>query len=205
MGIPYHFFMILIEPFIESLKKELGSNFFTEAHGQTDAYRYINSAVNYIWNYRDWSFSKTTQTVVVTTPLLIYPITFVSPVYAVKAGDYIPEILDMEQWFRTTNPIGKVACYEDSFIAPQAGTYEILYRTTAPRVDNDSTAIDLPTRFEDVARILAVMFGYKDVKKYDRSSPMLGEANAMLENIASRLTVNAPSQWIRMGESTNWK
>lgn len=201
----YHFFMILLEPLIESIKKELGSNFFTEAHGLSDTYRYINSSVNYIWNYKDWSFSKVTQTVNVVTPMAINTITFVSPVYAVKNGQMLPEILDAEQWFRTLNPVSKVSCYENVFIAPVTGAYEILYRGVAPYVDKTSAAVDLPERFTDVVRIFAIMFAYKDVKKYDRSSALLGEGNAILDKVAERHTINAPSQLLRMGESTNWK
>lgn len=197
--------MIILEPLIESIKKELGSNFFTEAHWESDTYRYINSAVNYIWNYRDWSFSKVQQTVNVTQPMVTNTIVFVSPVYSVRIGTQYPEILDAEQWFRTPHPINQVACYEDVFIAPVEWMYEILYRWVAPRVDNTSDYVALPDRFTDVVRILSVMFWYKDIKKYDRSSVLFWEANAFLDKVAQRHTTNAPSQILRIWELTNWK
>lgn len=43
---------------MESIKKELGSFFSTEAHQDNDIYRYINSAITYIRNYRDYPFMK---------------------------------------------------------------------------------------------------------------------------------------------------
>ena len=196
--------MITTQPIVDSIKKELGSLFSTQAHNDDNIVRYINSAVNYIWNYKDWSFTKTTQTVNVTVPMATNTIDFVTPVYSVRIGTLYPEILDMKNWFKTPNPINQVACYEDVFIAPLTGSYEILYRTVAPRITSFTDLINLPERFTDVVRILAVMYGYKDIKQYEKSSAILGEANAYLDKVADRLTVNAPSQLARLGESTNW-
>lgn len=48
------------------IKKELGTYFSTEAH--PDIYRHINSAQNYIYNYRDWQFLRKTAIVTYDTP-----------------------------------------------------------------------------------------------------------------------------------------
>ena len=50
------FYMINISTVVTAMQKELGSFVSTEAH--PDMYRYINSAINYIYNRRDWGWNK---------------------------------------------------------------------------------------------------------------------------------------------------
>lgn len=60
--------MLAQQPIIDAIKKELGSVFSTEAHTDSDIYRYINSGLNYIASFRDFPFLIKTQTVTYTTP-----------------------------------------------------------------------------------------------------------------------------------------
>lgn len=50
--------MIQQSDVIYSIRKELGSFFSNEEQNNNDIFRYINSAIEYIYNYRDWEFNK---------------------------------------------------------------------------------------------------------------------------------------------------
>lgn len=90
--------MIQISSLITSLQKELGSFNLNEQF--PDLYRYINSAINYVYNYRDWDWNKKVYTMVYSTAnteqeMTIYPY----KVFYVKYGDVIMNVYDKEQWF----------------------------------------------------------------------------------------------------------
>lgn len=90
--------MIILSSLITSLQKELGS--FNTNEEFPDMYRYINSAINYVYNYRDWDWNKKTYTMTYTVAdveqtMSIYPY----KVFYVKYGDEILSVFDKEQWF----------------------------------------------------------------------------------------------------------
>lgn len=196
--------MIVLEPLIESIKKELGSNFFTEAHGEIDLYRYINSAINYVWKHRDWTWSKNIYSFSYPEALVEVEIIYCLKIFAAKLDDKLIDVVDSQGWFMATDHTSHVGIYWDKFIATGTWIYQLLYTPIAPRVDKGSTSIGIPEIFEDVIRILAVSFGYKDVKKYDKSSPLIGEANAFLDGLAERTSVPLPTQDLRLWSNTSW-
>lgn len=60
--------MIAVSSITFPLQKELGSLFSTEAHTDTDIRRYINSALNYIYDYQDWDWNRKAYTFVYSQP-----------------------------------------------------------------------------------------------------------------------------------------
>lgn len=87
----------------QAIQKELGSFISTEAHKDTDIVRYINSALNYIANYRDFPFLKAYQTIVYNTPNIIATLSsYVLKTYGVN-GDKDIHILDQATWFFPEN------------------------------------------------------------------------------------------------------
>lgn len=91
--------MISTSEVISYLKEELGSYFSTEAH--PDPYRYVNSAINFIYNYRDWQFLREEYTVNYTVANSIVTIPFNVKTYFVSSSDN-PEIdiLSKEEYFK---------------------------------------------------------------------------------------------------------
>lgn len=102
--------MIAIQPIIDSIKKELGSFLSTEAHTDNDIYRYISSAISYIYNYRDFAFTKKvysfTYTSADTEAIIPYNVkTFIVKV----SGESDPlRILSNEEWLMTDDHTGCV-------------------------------------------------------------------------------------------------
>ena len=60
------FYMINLSTVVAAMQKELGAFVSTEAH--PDMYRYINSAINYIYNRRDWQWNRPIYVLIYNTP-----------------------------------------------------------------------------------------------------------------------------------------
>lgn len=103
--------MIVLEPLIESIKKELGSNFFTEAHGEIDLYRYINSAINYVWKHRDWTWSKNIYSFSYPEALVEVEIIYCLKIFAAKLDDKLIDVVDSQGWFMATDHTSHVGIY----------------------------------------------------------------------------------------------
>lgn len=177
-----------------AIQKELGSFFSTEAHTDSDIVRYIDSAVNYVASYRDFSFLIETQTVVYTTPLVSQTITYTVKVLGVN-GDPAINILRKADWFFPDLRTNAICIDGDEFIANDAGTYEILYVKLPDKLTTATAGtLDIPPQFEQVIIDLSIMYGYKDLKYYDKASAKLGAANAELGLLAQRITNPTPRQ-----------
>ena len=192
--------MIILSSLITSLQKELGS--FNTNEEFPDMYRYINSAINYVYNYRDWDWNKKTYTMTYATSnveqtMSIYPY----KVFYVKYGDEILNVFDREQWFVAQDTWNAVWVYENIFVAGTPGTYTILYARTAPIVSAVDTTIDMPDYFKDVIQMIAVHFSYKDIKDYQTANAILGQANAILNPSTERSVNTLPRNPSRMGSA----
>ena len=90
---------VAVPEVVSYMKKELGTYYSTEAF--PDPYRYINSAINYVYNYKDWQFLRKTATVVYTTPEIEVSIPFNLKTYYISSGEESElEILNAEDWFK---------------------------------------------------------------------------------------------------------
>lgn len=190
--------MIQIEPVISAIQKELGSFFSTEAHTPSDIFRYINSANNYIASFRDFPYLIKTQTVVYTTPAVAQTITYCLKVVGIN-GDTSIKVIPQQDWFFPDNRVGAICVDGDQFIATEAGTYTIMYVAKPTTVTNTSTTIDIPPQFEPVLIDVAIHYGYKDIKLYDKASAKIGQANNELNLLAQRITNPTPRQQRRFG------
>lgn len=177
-----------------AIQKELGSFFSTEAHTSSDIVRYINSASNYIASYRDFPFLIDTQTVVYTTPLVSQTIIYAVKVLGVN-GDPTINILTKADWFFPDLRTNSICVEWDELIANDAGTYEILYVKLPDKLTTSTSGtLNMPPQFEQVLIDLAIMYGFKDLKYYDKASAKLGAANAELNLLAQRITNPMPRQ-----------
>ncbi len=190
--------MIQIEPIISAIQKELGSFFSTEAHTSSDILRYINSANNYIASFRDFPYLIKTQTVVYNTPAVAQTITYCLKVVWIN-GDTSIKVIPQQDWFFPDNRVGAICVDGDQFIATEAGTYTIMYVAKPTTVTWSSTTIDIPPQFEPVLIDVAIHYGYKDIKLYDKASAKIGQANNELNLLAQRITNPTPRQQRRFG------
>ena len=192
--------MILLSSLVTSLQKELGS--FNTTEQFPDMYRYISSAVNYIFNYRDWDWNRYPYPLTYTTAwaeqqLTVYPY----KVFYVKSWTTILDVLDYESWFILDDHSNAVCCYRDIFIADTAWTYNILYAKTAPVITSIDTEIDMPDYFRDVIQIIAIHFAYKDIKDYQTASALIWQANAILNSATERTVNTLPRKTVRLWSS----
>jgi hypothetical protein len=187
--------MIVVQPLIDSIKKELGSFFSTEAHTDSDIFRYINSAVSYIRNYRDFSFTKKVFSFVYTTASTESIIPYNIKTYQVKgpSGNLL-QIMSNEEWLMNDDHTNAVGIAGDRFVAENTGTYQILYTGMQDQVTAAGDTIDMPPNFEYTLRQIAIHFGYKDRKQYDKAQALIGESNAFLNSVANRASNPTPSQ-----------
>lgn len=80
-------------------------------------------------------------------------------------------------------------------IANEVGTYSILYVKLPDKLNTTTSGnLAMPPQFEQVLIDLSIMYGYKDLKYYDKSSAKLGAANAELNLLAQRITNPTPRQ-----------
>lgn len=190
--------MIQLEPVISAIQKELWSFFSTEAHTSSDILRYINSANNYIASFRDFPYLIKTQTVVYTTPAVAQTITYCLKVIGIN-GDTSINVIPQQDWFFPDNRVGAICVDGDQFIATESWTYTIMYVSKPTTVTSTSTTIDIPPQFEPVLIDIAIHYGYKDIKLYDKSSAKIGQANNELNLLAQRITNTTPRQQRRFG------
>ena len=162
--------MISQSDILYDVQKELGSFFSTEAHSNLDFYRYINSAIEYIYNFRDWEFNKQVYSFIYNaanteSTLPIYCL----KTFYVKNGAKQMTILDNEAWFIEDDHTGCVGIFGNKFISEETGTYSILHIPSPATVDS-TTEINLPDNFKRTVAELAIMFGYQDLKLYDKAA-----------------------------------
>lgn len=189
--------MISIEPVIAAIQKELGSFFSTEAHTSADILRYINSSNNYIASFRDFPYLTKTQVVVYTTPGIAQKIEYCLKVVGVNGNPEI-KVVPQADWFFPDNRVGAICVDGDQFIATDAGTFTIMYVSKPTTVTTSSTTVDIPPQFEPVLIDIAIHYGYKDIKMYDKSSAKIGQANNELNLLAQRITNPTPRQQRRI-------
>lgn len=189
--------MLAQQPIIDAIKKELGSVFSTEAHTDSDIYRYINSGLNYIASFRDFPFLIKTQTVTYTTPWIA-----VSIDYCVKTiwvnGDPSIRIISEPDWFFPSLRDSAVCVDGDTFIAASMGTYQIMYVCMPTTVTSTSGDIDIPPQFGPVLTDIAIHYGFKDLKLYDKSGAKIAQANNELALLAQRISNPTPRQKPRL-------
>jgi hypothetical protein len=150
--------------------------------------------VNYIASYRDFPFLIDIQIVSYTTPLVSQNISYAVKVLGVN-GDTNIRIITKADWFFPELRTNAICVEGDELIASDIGTYEILYVKLPDKVTTSTTStIDIPPQFEQVLIDLAIMYGYKDLKYYDKSSAKLGAANAELNLLAQRISNPMPRQ-----------
>lgn len=69
-----------------------------------------------------------------------------------------------------------------------------MYVSKPDSVTSSSSTINIPPQFESVLIDIAIHYGYKDVKLYDKASAKLGQANNELNLLAQRITNPTPRQ-----------
>lgn len=56
------------------------------------------------------------------------------------------------------------------FISESTGTYHILHTPAPATVDSTTTNVNLPDNFKRIVEELAIMYGYMDLKLYDKAA-----------------------------------
>ncbi len=191
--------MILKSDVLYSIQKELGSFFSTEAHSNMDYYRYINSAIEYIYNFRDWEFNKKVFSFIyeAANTESILPI-FCLKTFHVKNGRKPMTILDNEAWFVIEDHTDCVGIFGNMFISEETGTYSILHTPAPATVDETSEYVNLPDNFKRVVEELSIMFGYQDLKLYDKAAEKKGSAEGSMNRISQRATNPRPNREVRI-------
>lgn len=112
----------------QKVKKKLGISISTEAHTESEVISYINDAISMITRERSFPFThlRTTFTISAIDVPIVIPETY--SVYWVKKGDVEYKILDAEAYWQFPSRSQVVAVYDDTAIAPETGTYEMMYR-----------------------------------------------------------------------------
>jgi len=179
------------------MEKELWAFFSTEAH--PDMYRYINSAINYIFNRRDWQWNRSLYTLSYTTPWVEQTLPFfTAKVYRVKSWSEEYCVYNREEWFMNDTHSLAVWIFWDTFVSDSVWSYYILYSRTAPTVSSSDTTIDMPPFYIDALQAIAVHYAYKDIKDYSSASALIGQANAILDSVTERTTDVRPRNVVRL-------
>jgi len=189
--------MINISTVVASMQKELGSFVSTEAH--PDMYRYINSAINYIYNRRDWWWNKKIYAFNYLSAsqeqvLPFYP----QKVFVVKKDWEIWQIANNEEWFTIDDHSKMIWIFSNKVISESTGVYSMLYASTAPTVSASDIDVDIPDNFIDVLQMVAIHFAYKDIKDYQTASAIIWQANAILDSATERMVNIHPRNTVRL-------
>ena len=182
---------------VAAIQKELGSFFSTEAHGDADIIRYMKSAGNYIANFRDFPFLIKETTVVYTTPLVAATIPYNVKTLGIN-GDRDATILGKEDWFFPDAREWAFMVAGTEFIANAAGTYTILYVWLPTAPTQNTTTIEFPEDFQQVYTDIAIHYGFKDLKMYDKANALIGAANSDLTMLSQRISNPIPRSGKRL-------
>jgi len=151
--------MISTQVIADAVKEELGSFFSTEAHDDADILLYIQSAIRYIAQYKDFEFLKKREAIAYTTPMVEQTTSYKSKTDSVRNADGEDyDMLGMNDFYskyRTSNSVG---VWADKFVSPNIGTYYIIYYgvPTFPTALTDT--IDLPDSLVDVLNIMSIHY-----------------------------------------------
>ena len=63
-----------------------------------------------------------------------------------------------------------VGIFGNKFISEETGTYSILHTPAPATVDETVDVINMPINFKRTIEELAIMFGYQDLKLYDKAA-----------------------------------
>jgi len=132
-----------------------------------------------------------------TTPGIAQTIEYCLKVVGVNGNPEI-KVVPQADWFFPDNRVGAVCVDGDQFIATDAGTFTIMYVSKPTTVTTDSITVDIPPQFEPVLIDIAIHYGYKDIKMYDKASAKIGQANNELNLLAQRITNPTPRQQRRI-------
>lgn len=101
-------------------------------------------------------------------------------------------ILGKEDWFYPESRPGAFMVAGTEFIANAAGTYTLLYVGLPTAPTQATTTIAFPEDFQQVYTDVAIHYGFKDLKMYDKASALMGAANADLTLLTQRVTNPIP-------------
>lgn len=192
--------MISTQVTADAVKEELGSFFATEAHDDADILLYIQSAIRYIAQYKDFEFLKKREAVVYTTPMVELTTTYKTKTDSVRDIDgHEFDVLGIDDFYskyRTSNSVG---VWSDKFVAPNAGTYYVIYYgvPTFPTALTDT--IDLPDSLVDVLNMMSIHYGYKKLRLYEKANAIIPMAQAILNKFSERVTQPRTSSVTSMG------
>lgn len=189
--------MINISTVVTAMQKELGSFVSTEAH--PDMYRYINSAINYIYNRRDWGWNKQVYSFNYLSPLQEQTLPFYpQKVFSVKKDWELVQIANNEEWFTIDDHSNMIWLFSNKVISESTWVYSMLYAKTAPIIVSTDTTIDIPDNFIDVLQMVAIHFAYKDIKDYETAWALIWQANAILDSVTERTVNIHPRNTVRL-------
>jgi len=196
--------MIAVSTLTSPIQKELGSLFATEAHTDSDIRRYINSALNYIYNYQDWDWSRRVETFWYTTPWTEATIPYMQKIYGARIDGEYMRVLNNTEWFNQSDHTGCVGIYWDKFISDTAGIYQVIYMPPYSPISSTTTEINIPPNFIDVINYVALHYAYKDERDYENAQRLLNAANAVLDKVNQRTGDQTPLQETRIWSNFNF-
>jgi len=187
---------------IWALKKELWSFFETEAHGNADYVRYINSSVIDICSFKDFTFNK--YTVDITSDWSWWDI---SIPYQMQTLFILDEVWDkvsycnFEDYFPTKDKTTVIWIWDNTMKTKKVWTFTVWYRWLPTPINIAGDLIRVPEIYKDLIILWAMYYWLRDEEQWETAAWFGKRFIWMATNLATRNTNTYPLKEDRMWEN----
>lgn len=196
--------MIAAQIVSTNIKKELGSYFSTEAHGDNDIIRYINSAMNAIVISRNFWFNQFKYDLVVVDWITKYDIPFQIETFFILDSSWEEvDYEDFSDYFRLKDKTWVIWIWEDIVECTTPGTYSIFYRWYPTQITSLTDSLELPAHFYDLVVLKATYFWFMDIQAYTKASEKNKIYEWMISDLAKRSSDPKPKKTKRLNKSSS--
>lgn len=184
------------------IKKNLGSFYSTDAHNWTAILRYINSAVRYLVERKNFKFNKYTYQLTTDSNSTEYNIPYQIETFFVLNDVWEElDLFEFEDYFREIDKDNKICIFEDKLITTFKWSLTIYYRWYPNFLTNISQTLNIPEHFFDVLVLIASYYWFMDVHAYEKANFTKATMDWFIKDLATRSSDKLPFNIKRTNKS----
>lgn len=190
-----------------AIKKNLWSFYSTDAHNWTSILRYINSAVRYIVERKNFKFNKYVHILTTNDIDTEYSIPYQIETFFVQNNSWEElEILEFENYYREQDKSNKICIFEDKLITTIKWTLNIFYRWYPETLTSVTETLNIPAHFYDVLILIGSYYGFLDVQAYEKANFTKNTMDWFINSLATRSSDKFPlnEKRLNISETQVW-
>lgn len=185
-----------------TIKKNLGSFYSTDAHNWTSILRYINSAVKYLIEKKNFNFNKYIYTLTTNNIDIKYTIPYQIETFFIQNDSWDEfEIFNFEDYYRQKDKSNKICVVGDKLVTTIKWNLNIFYRWYPDIITTIEQDLDVPAHFFDILVLIWSYYGFLDVHAYEKANFTKGIIDWFIKDLATRDSDKFPLNEKRLNNS----